>query len=129
MRKLYLFLTLPTLVGCGDGKEGNAPSISNLDYSPTTAAVGDFPVVSGTFDFSDVDADAELLGVAVDTPSGQHGAAPPEPAQGVNGQETGTVFFAFQLDTSSAGSYDFELWLIDEQGNASNRLVGLVYAQ
>ena len=118
---------LALVAACGGGGGGgeapvaHAPSISNLRYSPATAVQvpGGTATVSGTVDFSDAGADIAAFRM---TSSG--GADLTVTTPQLNGLRSGTVTAAFVVSVEKVGKYAFEIWAVDSQGSASNRLSG-----
>jgi hypothetical protein len=111
-------------LGCGDddGDSGTAPAISNLTHDATTLTLNVQGLISGSFDFTDPDGDAELMQVDIVMPDGQSGVVPDTVLTGVAGLTAGTINWNLSLTPTQAGTYDFTLRVVDEQGNVSNEL-------
>ena len=115
-------------MGCGTD-EGSPPEISSLSYSPDTATVGETITIAGTVDFVDDDGDLDLLGLTAVDPNGVASDLPMSEIQGVAGTTEGTIGIQMFLVMNTAGTYEFELFVVDAEGNESNRLAGTVQAQ
>ena len=119
-------------LGCGsdsDEDRGAAPEISALTFSPDTIPVGMQSTISGTFTFSDPDADVQNLHILVTLPSGQKQELPGGPVSGASGHTSAAANFALFLAPPEAGAHGFELWVTDAKKNESNRLIGTITAQ
>lgn len=112
-------------VSCGGNDEPAAPahqpSISNLRYSPASAAQvpGATVTISGTFDFSDAGGDVSSLRM---TSSGGADVAMPTPQ--LSGIVSGTAVGQVSVSVDKPGNYTFELWVTDSTGLNSNKLSG-----
>jgi hypothetical protein len=115
-------------VGCV-ADEGTPPEISSLSYSPETTGVGQTATISGTIEFVDDDGDLELLGLTAIDPGGLQSDLPMSQIQGVAGTTEGTIGIQVFLVTSMVGTYQFEIFVVDAEGNESNRLAGTLEAQ
>lgn len=132
MKRLAMILTFVSLfVGCGaeDEKSGAAPEISDLVYTPKTAAVGALLTVNGTLNFEDPDGDVTQVGFRGQAPDGKWTPETLAAVQTPSAQTRGSATFAAGLLPPSAGTYRFEVWLVDDKGNESNALTGEVEAQ
>jgi hypothetical protein len=114
-------------LGCG-GVQGTPPVISNLVYSPKTIAVGQATTISGTVDFTDIDGDVDKIAITLSA-AGQTQTLPETTVQNTSGVKQGTLNFALEVGTASAGTAQFSVALIDKAGNESNALMGAVTAQ
>jgi hypothetical protein len=114
------------LLGCG-GDGGDPPAISALTYGPDTIPSAQQSSVSGTLQFQDPDADLTQLGAAVTLPDGTVQELPLTALQGYAGQVTGRVTLTLTIVPPVAGTYGFEVWVIDAQDHASNRLEGTLH--
>ncbi|MGE0870745.1 MAG: hypothetical protein AB7P03_19420 [Kofleriaceae bacterium] len=115
--------------GCASDDPGDPPAISDLTYSPDTWTVGQQTLISGTLAFHDPDADVEKIGFELRLPGGATQPVSPGPTPGTSGRTDAGVSFAIGVVPPAAGAYSFEVWLIDEAGNESNRLSGTANAQ
>jgi DNA-binding beta-propeller fold protein YncE len=119
------FLALVAACGGGDGggevPVGHALSISNLRYSPMSAAQlpNGTATIDATVDFTDAGGDIAALRMVS---SGGADLAVPTP--GLAGVKSGAAKGSFVVLLSQAGNYTFELWAVDSQGKESNRLSG-----
>lgn len=107
-------------VGCSS----EPPQISNLQYDEVTLHVGDTDTLTGTFDFSDPDKNVKTIGIEITLPSGEKGELPRSQLSGTDGMSSGTVNWALFLMPKVAGDFGFSLFVIDADGNQSNRLHG-----
>ena len=123
-----LALCFLLLVGCGDD-DGDTPTASALTYSPDTIPGGQQSAINGTLHFEDPDADLTQLGASVTLPDGTVQELPLTALQGYAGQSTGQVTMTLAIVPPVAGTYGFEVWLIDAQAHASNRLQGTLHVQ
>lgn len=119
-------LGLALLGGCGGGAP---PEISALQFSPDSATVGQITIINGTFGFSDDDEDITTLDISLKAPGADEGQVARSPIPSLTGQPEGLAGFAAQLSTPAAGSYLFELWVTDDEGNDSNHLEGTIEAR
>ena len=112
-------------VSCGGGDEPAAPahppSISNLRYSPASAAPvpGGTVTISGTFDFSDAGGDISSVRI---TSSGGVDVTTPTPQ--LSGIASGTAVGQVAVSVDKPGKYTFEISVTDGTGLSSNRLIG-----
>ncbi len=130
MKRYIWLLCLLVLIGCSNGSSptspSNAPAISNLNYSPRTATVGQgggAVTVTGTIDFIDLDGDVTTL--ILSTTGGEISG----PIQGISGMTNGTIAITAIVSTTTAGNYSFQVWVVDSRGNASNKLTGTFTVQ
>ncbi len=135
MRKSNLALIVLTCClgawtgGCGDDDSGAAPSISNLTHDATTLSLGEQGLILGSFDFTDPEGDGDLMQIDITMPDGQAGVVPDTVLTGVAGLTAGTINWNLSLTPTQAGTYDFSIRMVDEQGNVSNELLGSFDAQ
>ncbi len=119
---LIMLLCSTLFISCGTG---DPPSISGLQYSPSSATAGSgLMSVSGSFYFTDPDGDLAYGKFSYSS----CGVGPLQdmqvPIAGVEGAESGLVGFLLFGDTSCpAGQYNILVSAIDEEGNESNTLV------
>lgn len=130
IRSTLLILLVSMSLACsGGGGDGggsspvdSTPSISNLQFSPTTALQYDGNgtlTVMGTFDFTDQGKDiATLYIVSFD------GSTLSSPIEGVSGAASRTIQGTLEVDTTAVGQFSFELYVTDSAGNKSNTLTG-----
>lgn len=120
-------LVLFTLVGCGG--DGSAPVVSNLAVGPLTVPVGPATAITGSIRFMDSDGDVDQIAAAV-TFAGTRTEVGPETIQPSPGDvEVGSVAVGLSLAPPVAGTYELEVWLLDEADNKSNKLTVSVTAQ
>jgi len=126
------------LAGCGGGGDGgggvilvnSTPSISNLQYSPTSATLnqgGGSITINGTYDF--IDNGADLAGGSVtvkafDINNIQTVNTNTPITANVAGLTSGTLSGPATADTTVAGTFNFILYITDSNGNKSNELTG-----
>lgn len=137
MKKLMILTVLISttllIVSCGGGGGGgigvgsNAPTISNLQFSPAGAYVnsgGGTGTLSATLDFIDPDGNIATMtisafdsnGILVDTQTG--------PIQGTGGVTSGTIGISGNVDITVLGVFTFKVYVTDSSGLKSNVLVG-----
>jgi len=118
-------LAAGVLIACGsDDESGSAPTVSNLQYSPTSAQSFTGQVtVSGSFDFTDPDGDPAFYRVSL-KPCGWD-----DPIHfdfdhvGTTGSHSGTIHFSNLTDTEcEPGDYDKTIRMCDQKGNWSNAI-------
>ena len=130
---LSALLLSSTLAACGGGGggssvgggDGTAPTISALSFSPDAAYVdtgGGEMIVVGTLDYSDPDGDIVSLTIVVRDDSGQVIDNLTTPVQGVAGSTSGTIEGELVADTSAAGTYAVQVYLVDSRDHRSNQL-------
>ncbi len=125
-----LFLSVGMLFGCGggggsgdDGGGGETLSISNLQYSPSSVLGGSgYVEIVGSIDFKNSDGDVLSL-VFTDSNGVDETTSIPGSAGITDGYFPGITG---QLDTSTLGTYTFNVWLVDAAGNSSNHLSGSI---
>lgn len=130
MKRLAAFWAFCLLLACGGGGGGSssspsapaptyAPAISNLQLWPNSAVVGDGGgSISSTLslDFSDSDGDVTTIRLTF------NGQSQDSAISGLSGLKNGTIQGTMLLNTSVAGSFTFQVALVDAKGNVSNTL-------
>lgn len=112
--------------GSGGAPSNSTPSITNLAYSPSTAlqmeGSGQVTMV-GTFDFADAGGDLAAIHLVVqgDTLTIQ--------IDGIDGAKSGTIEGTIVVDTSTVGTYPFQVYVTDAGGRRSNSLSGTFEVQ
>ena len=132
MKKITLLISIiviSVLTACGGGGGGGggsssatAPGISNLQYSPNTATVGQgggAVTVNGTVDFIDNEGDVSTLII-----NSSDGTSTTVQISGVDGITAGTIAVVAVVDTSIAGNFPFTVYIRDKTGLKSNELTG-----
>lgn len=122
-------LSCLALVACASDDNGAVPTITNLTLSQTTLPVGQQTTVSGTVAFEDPDGDLMELGVELTLPDTSKQTLPMTPLQNIGTMTSGTIAWSLIIAPPSAGTYGMELWTVDANGNASNRLDAALTAQ
>lgn len=134
-KTLALLFTISVIIGCGGGGGGGnsgaavstatqAPSIHDLTYSPSSAALnsgGGTVQIDYEFYFNDPDCIIstltltafDMLGVQIDTAT--------FPLAGPSG-EVGTISFSIGADTSQCGIFFIEMYVSGPTGLSSNKL-------
>ncbi|MGE0551732.1 MAG: hypothetical protein AB7O24_28885 [Kofleriaceae bacterium] len=119
-----------SIAACTSEDPGEAPEISGLTYAPDTMAVGEQTILDGSVAFHDPEGDLAEIALLWHLPSGGEQLFPNGPVQGpAIDHADGALQFALSMIAPEAGAYSFELWVIDEAGNESNRLTGGLTAQ
>lgn len=126
MKKLILLALSFIVLGCSSGggggnsptgPSGSAPAISNLNYSPHSVTVGSgggAATVTGTINFIDADGDVTTLYIGSVSST----------LTGMSGLTSGTIQVTAIVDTTTARSETFQVWVKDSQGHESNKLSG-----
>jgi len=127
---LLVSITAMFINACGGGggssepvpvEEGVSPVISNLNIvTPVSATINEgkgSTYIGGTFDF--VDPDGDVVTVRLTTSNGADVSTNITP-----GATSGTLEAFYEVPTVVAGSYDYNLWVEDSQGNNSNIFSG-----
>jgi len=106
----------------GDGAgTGEAPTIADLTYSPSAAFQSSNGVVTITGTVAFAAPSGNLATLRLTTSAGADLASPIPDAFGKTaGQLTGQV----NVSSEIVGHYTFEIWVVDGNGNSSNRLAG-----
>lgn len=99
------------------------PTIANLRYSPSS--VSQVPngtaSITATIEFADAGGDIASLRLV-----SSNGADVTVATPGLSGIKNGNTTWAPDVPIGQVGKFTFELWAIDSQGKASNRLAGTV---
>ena len=123
LRRAWILVAL--LAACAD----DAPIIDQLEYTPTAADVGTASTINGAVMFYGVAHASEGQARWV-FPDGQTVESDKTPVMNVKTTEVGgttsRVEFKLALTPPMPGLYRFELWVIDFDGRASNRVSGVV---
>ncbi len=123
-----VFFFLLIMWGCK--KEATNPpptltlTISHLVYNPTSISVkiseATF-LISGTLDFAN--ASGGIASIRLTTSAGIDDTFPVPP----NAETNGTLSGNFEVGRPTvAGNYTFQIWVVDNKGNSSNKLSGSV---
>ena len=125
-RVLLGLTALAALISCADNGSADsthAPTVSGLSYSPTTAfqAAGGAVVVDATVVFADTGGDVTSMRITTSA-----GADVTVPTPSLTGVQAGASATTFSVPVDKVGKISFEVWLVDGQGAASNRLTGAV---
>ena len=115
------------LLACGGGTSGT--TISNLQYTPTTATANTETVYTMTFDFdSQVDITTVEF-VLVNSPAGPSKTPQDFAINGAAGVRNGTINAQLDVTFQAAGTYEFGLDVLDANQQASNQLTGVITVQ
>jgi hypothetical protein len=134
----FLFTIAIFAISCGGGGGGgggtspppppqNAPSISNLNYSPTSAFLNDGGGLVGvdvTFDFNDPNGNISTVTISVFDMRGNQIDTITVPVLGVSGDTSGTIMGTIDADTTVSGLFSFQMYVSDATGLQSNILSG-----
>jgi hypothetical protein len=120
----FALVSVVALAACGGDSDddGVAPTIANLELSPSTVPSAKATALSGTVDMNDPDGDASLLAAEVTPPTGPKQALPRSQLQGASGVRGGKLQVALFLQPPSPGAYLIELFVVDAKGHESNRV-------
>ena len=114
--------------GGGNGGGGTAPSISNLNYTPTGAFLNDddgSTTVNGSIDFSDPDGDIASYTLTITDSSNNVVATLSDPIPGIGGVTNGSLLITLLVNTTIVDDYTIAVYLRDSANNTSNTLTGL----
>lgn len=124
---------LAALLACaactGDEPAGTPPAIAQLAVTPAQVTAGQAVPITGSFTFTDEDGDITQLGAALIAPSSARQEAPLLDVTGQTMAPAGALTFQLVVAPPSAGSYQLEVWLLDDAGHTSNRLTAGLDAQ
>ncbi len=128
MKKFIFILMIMIMSGCSSPSDvlDTTPSISNLIYSPANISLNSgngLVMVTGVFDFVDVDADVNTLVLSIEGVETYYVYN-----EGLN-FSNGQIAISLPVDTTIAGSFDFQLWIKDANGNLSNKMAGNITVQ
>ena len=124
---------LLVVAGCGSGggsggnTQGTAPTIANLNYSPSSAQLNDgggSAIVTGTIDFTDPDGDVFSFTIATFTSAGQPLSTTTTPIQSAAGSTSGAIAVSVAVPTTTIANYTFQVFITDAAGHASNQISG-----
>jgi hypothetical protein len=129
---LFSLLGLMPLTGCGgggggDSSSGSAPSISNLQYTPTGAFLNDGDgtiTINGSIDFTDSDANISSYALTIYDSNNKVVASLSGAIPGT-GITSGTLLLSLSVGTTVVDNYRFEVYVKDTQNNSSNSLTGI----
>jgi hypothetical protein len=130
-RWLWGLLAWPA-AACGPAEEppvDPVPVISDLQYAPPEVATQQEFDVLGSLWFVDGDADADRLQFRYTSPDGSVETHDPIEAEQAAHRTEGEVSFVIHTRVADAGTYRFELTLLDRAGHVSNPLGGPIVAR
>lgn len=130
IKKILIVVLVLLVIGCSGGGSssknpvdpGTAPGISNLTYSPKSANIGEGGgAISANIevDFIDIDGD-----ITVARLTSSNGGDLTIPITGIEGVTVGSIIISMTATTTEAINITFQVWLIDSNGNESNKLSG-----
>lgn len=120
---ITLFATISFTTSCADDVEHLA--ISGLLFEPVMILTGKPALIEGVFDYRAPEADLDRWALEVYGPSGVLPLDRFErPILGVSDGTDGRFGFQFEITPEVAGIYEFQIWMITESGEHSNRLKG-----
>ena len=136
LRVLFAALSLITapVFGCSDdaaetAEKGAPPTLVDVTLDKTEIAVGALETVKITISYSDPDGDVAKLGEQLVTPSGTSQAPNVLDLPEAAGQKEGTHALAFQIAAPAAGEAQVSFWLVDAQGNESEKVTRTISAK
>lgn len=120
------------LASCGGGGGGvapvsGAPSISNLQYSPTGAYLNSgegTATINGSFDFADPNGNIVSLTISAFNANGVMIDTQTSTIIGVAGSLLGTIEISGAADTTVLGNFTLQVYVTDSAGLRSNILSG-----
>ena len=126
-------ITTPVL-GCtadaaDETAKGSPPKLVDVTLDKNEIAVGALETVKVTLAYSDVDGDVAKVGEQLVTPSGTSQSPNVVEVGEATGQKEGTHAFALQIAAPAAGVAEVSFWLIDQQGNESERITRTITAK
>jgi hypothetical protein len=126
-------LTAP-LPGCtsdatGEAEEGSPPTLVDVTLDKTEIAVGALETVKITIAYADADGDIAKMGEQLVTPSGTSQSPNILDLGEAAGQKKGTYAFALQIAAPAEGAAEVSFWLIDQQGNESEKVTRTITAK
>jgi hypothetical protein len=109
--------------GGGGGESTHPPTISNLQFPESVYQFdgNGTTTIGGSFDYSD--AGGDLATFTITSPGA--GALTAD-IQGAAGSSTGTIIGQVEIDTTTAGTFDFQIYVTDAGGLRSNMLTGAI---
>jgi len=119
------------LIACGGGSGGggiSSVSISDLEYLPKDAYLNDGDgsrIVNGEINFNAPDGNVASYLLTVFDSNGTIVSSLSNPIPGVAGVTSGSLSLSLIVNTTVAGNYSVEIYLIDSGNNASNTLTGI----
>jgi hypothetical protein len=123
---LGLLCAVLLVAGCSD----DPPYIHDMTYTPNAGFINTDMTVTGQFQATDDDMDISQMVWELISPSQTLVArSPANPVMSMGTGVVGPVTFTLPIDhtlLSTAGIYQFNLWLIDLKGRKSNSLSGLL---
>lgn len=133
MSKLFAFIVVVSSLIFFTGCKKDTPqspvntgaiAISNLVYNPTTVTIKDDAAtfnITGTFSFKNVSKGVSAMRITTSAGADVTITVPPNNA--TEGRLTGVI----EVETPPApGEYTFTIWIIDMDGNISNKLSGTI---
>ncbi|MFH1808187.1 MAG: hypothetical protein ABIJ09_05560 [Pseudomonadota bacterium] len=132
MHRTAVGTLLLALVACGpteDAEVDPVPVISDLQYAPPEVQTYQQFDVLGSFWFVDGDADSERVQFRYTFPDGRVENQDPVDVEQAMNRTEGEASFVIHTQVAEAGSYRFEITLLDRAGHASNALGGPILAR
>ncbi len=126
-------ITIPVL-GCSadasdSAEKGSPPKIVDVTLDKTEIAVGKLETVKVTIAYADADADITKVGQQLVSPSGTSQSPNVLDIGEASGQKEGTHAFALQIAAPAAGDANVSFWLVDAQGNESEKVTRTISAK
>lgn len=109
-----------------DARLSCPPRISGLTYEPIEGEAGGNITITGQLSYFDRDGDVVSFSARVSSPSGTATIGPA--AVESIGQPEDDVGFQLIVAAVVAGTYSFDVWVTDADGNDSNALTGSIEA-
>jgi uncharacterized delta-60 repeat protein len=113
--------------GGGNGDQGSAPVISNFTYSPSFTLVGSGggkALVTADINFADDNGNISSMTLNVFDSNNNLIGSTTGPIEAISGKKSGVIEVEAYADTTLAGEYTFQIYLVDDTNLKSNVLRG-----
>lgn len=127
-----LSLTTISILGCSgddDTKKGSAPKLVDVTLDKAEIAVGALETLKIAVTYSDADGDVAKLGEQLVAPSGTSQSPNVIDLPEASGQKEGTHALALQIAAPTVGEANVSFWLVDQQGNESEKVTRTITAK
>jgi hypothetical protein len=121
MPMLRALILLPLLGGCL-----SEPLIRDLKYTPNAGLVGTESTITGSVTYTKANDEVSQSVVILYPPNGAPVVSPRTPIENVGQGVVGMVNFTLKFTPTAAGSYRFEVFIVDLGDHESNKLEGII---